>query len=98
MKQATCTYIDMTGTREFLPQVAKRFFSKVLGIPVIWHRRKVDLIRLSELSPQLRLDAGISEAQWLCEINNRGAQPEMPCNEVHIWAKRALAANGFGDY
>jgi hypothetical protein len=31
-------------------------------------------------------------------INNRGAQLEMPCNEVYIWAKRALAANGFGDY
>jgi hypothetical protein len=31
-------------------------------------------------------------------INNRGDQPEMPCDEVYIWAKRALAANGFGDY
>ena len=31
-------------------------------------------------------------------INNRGAQLEIPCDEVHIWAKRALAANGFGDY
>jgi uncharacterized protein YjiS (DUF1127 family) len=69
MKQATCTYIDMTGTQDFLLHVAKRFFTKVLGIPGIWHRRKVDLIELSELSPQLRLDAGISEAQWFYEIN-----------------------------
>ena len=32
------------------------------------------------------------------EINLRGAQPVMPCDEAYIWAKRALAANGFGDY
>ena len=69
MKQATYTYIDMTGTQEFVPHVAKRFLTKILGIPVIWYRRKVDLIELSELSPRQRLDAGMSEAQWLYEIN-----------------------------
>ena len=69
MKQATYTYIDMTGTQEFVPHVAKRFFTKVFGILFIWHRRKVDLIRLSELSPRQRIDAGMSEAQWFDEIN-----------------------------
>jgi len=29
---------------------------------------------------------------------NRGTQPEMPDDEVETWARRALAANGFGDY
>ena len=62
MKQATYTYIDMTGTQEFLLHVAKRFFTKALSIPVIWHRRKVDRIRLAELSPQLRVDTGMTEA------------------------------------
>ena len=69
MKQATYTYIDMTGTQELVLHVAKRFFTKVLGILFIWHRRKVDRIRLSELLPQQRLDAGICEAQWFYEIN-----------------------------
>jgi hypothetical protein len=31
-------------------------------------------------------------------INNSDAQPELPCEEVDTWARRALAANGFGDY
>jgi hypothetical protein len=31
-------------------------------------------------------------------VNIRAAQLEMPCDEANIWAKRALAANGFGDY
>ena len=40
-----------------------------------------------------------------CEIiaftpasNNRDTQPERPGDEVETWARRALAANGFGDY
>jgi hypothetical protein len=40
-----------------------------------------------------------------CEIiaftpasNNRETLREMPSDEVETWARRALAANGFGDY
>ncbi len=69
MNKATYTYIDMTGTQEFLLHVAKRFFIKALGIPAIWHRREVDRIRLSELSPRLRVDTGMTEAQWFNEIS-----------------------------
>ena len=29
---------------------------------------------------------------------NRDTRPEMPGDEVETWARRALAANGFGDY
>ena len=31
-------------------------------------------------------------------INNSDARLELPCEEVDTWARRALAANGFGDY
>jgi hypothetical protein len=31
-------------------------------------------------------------------INNLDALPELPCDEVDTWARRALAANGFGDF
>ena len=31
-------------------------------------------------------------------VNYRDALPEMSCAEVDTWARRALAANGFGDY
>jgi len=31
-------------------------------------------------------------------IYNRDARLELPCEEVDTWARRALAANGFGDY
>jgi hypothetical protein len=31
-------------------------------------------------------------------ISNRDTQPEIPCDEVCTWARRAVAANGFGDY
>jgi hypothetical protein len=30
--------------------------------------------------------------------NNRDTRPEMPGDEAETWARRALAANGFGDY
>jgi hypothetical protein len=30
--------------------------------------------------------------------NNRETHPEMPADEIETWARRALAANGFGDY
>jgi hypothetical protein len=30
--------------------------------------------------------------------NNRDTKPEMPGDEAETWARRALAANGFGDY
>jgi len=29
---------------------------------------------------------------------NRDAQSEMSFDEIDVWARRALAANGFGDY
>ena len=29
---------------------------------------------------------------------NRDAQSEMSIDEIDAWARRALAANGFGDY
>jgi len=69
MKQATYTYFDMTGDQEYWPQVAKRFLAKVLDMPATWCRRKEDRTRLSELSPRLREDVGMTEAQWLNEIS-----------------------------
>jgi uncharacterized protein YjiS (DUF1127 family) len=59
----------MTGAQEYWPQVAKRFLARVLAMPATGYRRKVDRIHLSELSPRLREDAGMTEAQWLAEIN-----------------------------
>ena len=69
MKQATYTYFDMTRAQEFWPQVAKRYLAKVLDVPTTWYRRKMDRTSLSELSPRLRLDAGITDTQWFDEIN-----------------------------
>jgi uncharacterized protein YjiS (DUF1127 family) len=69
MKQATYTYYDMTGAQQYWPQVAKRFLARVVGMPTTWHRRKVDRIHLSELLPRLREDVGMTEAQWLAEVN-----------------------------
>jgi uncharacterized protein YjiS (DUF1127 family) len=69
MKQATYTYFDMTGTQEFWPHAAKRFLARVLDMPITGYRRKVERIHLSELSPRLREDTGMTEAQWLADIN-----------------------------
>ncbi len=69
MKQATYTYFEMAGAQEFSPQVAKRFLAKVLDMPATWYRRKTDRTRLSGLSPRLREDVGMTEAQWFAEIN-----------------------------
>ncbi len=69
MKQATYTYFDITGDQEYWPQVAKRLLARVLDMPSTWYRRKADRTRLTELSPRLRLDAGMTDAQWLNEIS-----------------------------
>ena len=69
MKQATDTYFDMTGDQEYWPQVAKRVLARVLDMPPTWYRRKADRIRLAELSPESRLDVGMTEAQWLNEFS-----------------------------
>jgi len=69
MKQATYTYYEMTGDQEYWPQFAKRFLARILNMPSTWNRRKMDRTRLAELSPRLRLDVGMTEAQWFKEIS-----------------------------
>lgn len=69
MKQATDTYFDITGARAFWPHVAKRFIAMVIHIPTTWYQRKADRTRLSELSPRLLLDVGITETQRFYEVN-----------------------------
>ena len=45
-----------------------------------------------------RIETDCEAIAFTPAINNRDAQLELPSEEVDTWARRALAANGFGDY
>jgi hypothetical protein len=44
-----------------------------------------------------RIETDCEIIEFTPEINNLNARPELRCDEVDTWARRALAANGFGD-
>jgi hypothetical protein len=44
------------------------------------------------------IDTGCEIVEFTPESINRDAQSEMSFDEIDAWARRALAANGFGDY
>ena len=69
MKQATYTFFEMSTVQDSYPGVVKLLLARVFNILPTWYRRKVDRIRLAELSPQLRVDTGMTEAQWFNEIS-----------------------------
>ena len=44
------------------------------------------------------IDTGCEIVEFTPGTINRDAQSEMSFDEIDAWARRALAANGFGDY
>jgi uncharacterized protein YjiS (DUF1127 family) len=68
MKQATYTFYELPVVQDSFPGTVKHSLAKAFNILPTWYRRKVDRIRLAELSPDLRLDAGMTEAQWRNEV------------------------------
>ena len=44
------------------------------------------------------IDTGCEIVEFTPGSINRDAQSEMSFDEIDAWARRALAANGFGDY
>ena len=44
------------------------------------------------------IDTGCEIVEFTPGTINRDVQPEMSFDEIDAWARRALAANGFGDY
>ena len=44
------------------------------------------------------IDTGCEIVEFTPGSINRDAQAEMSFDEIDAWARRALAANGFGDY
>ena len=69
MKQATYTFYEMSTVQDSFPGVVKHLLARVFNILPTWYRRKVDHIRLAEPSPQLRVETGMTEAQWFNEIS-----------------------------
>ena len=69
MKQATCTFYEMSTAQDSFPGVVKKLLARVFNMLPTWYQRKVDRIRLAGLSPRLRVDAGIAEVRWFNEIS-----------------------------
>ena len=44
------------------------------------------------------IDTGCEILEFTPGSPNRGAQAEMSFDEIDAWVRRALAANGFGNY
>ncbi len=69
MKQATYTYFQIPTAREPLPSVARQILARFSDTVQTWYQRSKTRARLTELTPRLLRDVGISEDQRLREIN-----------------------------
>lgn len=69
MKQTTYTYFQIPTARKSLPSVARQILARFSNTVHSWNQRSKTRARLTELTPRLLSDVGISEDQRLREIN-----------------------------
>ena len=69
MKRTAYTYFQIPTAREPLSSVARQILARLSNTVQTWYQRSKTRARLTELTPRLLRDVGISEDQRLREIN-----------------------------